>query len=70
MTLQLFASIVAGVISIIFWLTSFIILYHLTRFGIGTLPKKLSALFLIGAVGLFSISFLIYAGIDFNAIRL
>jgi hypothetical protein len=43
-----------------FWMMVFVIFYHLTRFGVGTLPKKLSAIFLSGAVILFCASLLLY----------
>ncbi len=49
-----------------FWLMVFFIFYHLTRFGIGTLPKRLAALFLVGAVTLFSIALLFFTQIDLN----
>jgi len=45
---------------LIFWITSFVILYHLVRFGIGTLPKKLGAVFLIGSVLLFTLTLVAY----------
>ncbi len=44
----------------------FFIFYHFTRFGIGTLPKRLAALFLVGAVILFSISLLFFSTLDLN----
>ena len=54
------ANILVGIIFFVFWLTAFVILYHLTRFGVGTMPKKLAALFLTGSVTLFSISVILY----------
>ncbi len=61
----------AGVLFIffLFWLMVFFTFYHFTRFGIGLLPKRLSALFLIGAVGLFSVSVLFYTHIDLSILR-
>ena len=68
---------VAGLVNFIaaflflgFWLFSFVVLYHLTRFGVGVLPKKLSVVFLIGAVSLFSWSIVCFVGLDLNAIKL
>ena len=53
-------------IFVVFWLVSFVILYHLLRFGIGVLPKKLAGLFLLGAVILFCTSLLLYQRVEFN----
>lgn len=52
----------------LFWLMSFFILYHLARFGVGTFPKRLSALFLGGAAILSSVAFLSYVSLDLNAL--
>lgn len=52
-----------------YWIFNFIILYHLTRFGIGTQPKKLAAVFLLGSVTIFLVSTLLFTQIDFGSIR-
>jgi hypothetical protein len=52
----------------LFWLFAFFIIYHLARFGVGTLPKRLGALFLGGAVVLSSAAFLSYASLDLGAL--
>lgn len=52
------------VLFLAFWIFNFIIIYHLTRFGVGTLPKKLSVLFLLGSVALFFSSVVFFANID------
>lgn len=49
-----------------FWLVAFIILYHLSRFGVGTLPKKLAALFLLGSLTLFTVSVIAYYNLNVN----
>ncbi len=59
-------NIIAGVVLVFFWLVTFFIFYHLTRFGIGLLPKRVVALFIIGAVILFSLSLIGYATLDLN----
>jgi len=51
-------------IFLIYWVVVFITLYHLTRFGIGTQPKRLAAIFLLGAVLLFCVSVFAYANLD------
>lgn len=68
--IQTIANLAVVVIFIIFWITAFVILYHLTRFGVGTMPKKLSALFLIGAVLIFSTSVLLFSKLDLTAITI
>ena len=53
-----------------YWVFNFIILYHLARFGIGTQPKKLAAIFLLGSVVLFFISISVFSGLDINSLKL
>ncbi len=48
----------------VYWIVNFIILYHLIRFGIGTQPKKIAALFLCGLIVLFFLSVLFFSSID------
>lgn len=55
---------IAGLVFFFFWLASFVILYHLTRFGIGVLPKRFSVIFLIGTVTLFSTALILYISLD------
>jgi len=52
-----------------YWIFNFIILYHLTRFGIGTQPKKFAAIFLLGSVTLFFVSAVLFAGLDLNSLK-
>jgi hypothetical protein len=52
----------------IFWGVVFIVLYHLSRFGIGVKPKQLAAVFFLGSMVLFSISAIIYINIDIGSI--
>lgn len=63
------ANILVALILVGFWLVAFVIFYHLSRFGVGTLPKKLSALFLVGSLGLFVWVILSYHNLDFNLLR-
>jgi hypothetical protein len=53
---------------LVYWIFNFIILYHLTRFGIGTQPKKFAAVFLLGSIILFFISASFFAGLDTDAL--
>jgi len=43
-------SITATAAIAIFWLLSFFVLYHLIRFGVGTKPKQLALIYLLGSV--------------------
>ena len=54
---------------LIYWVFNFIILYHLARFGVGTQPKKFAAIFLLGSVFLFSMSSLLFLGLDINSLK-
>ncbi|MEK7217461.1 MAG: hypothetical protein AAB374_01640 [Patescibacteria group bacterium] len=42
-------------ISLVYWIPAFFIVYHLTRFGIGSRPKFIALVFLVGSVILFSL---------------
>ena len=53
-----------------YWTFNFVIIYHLARFGIGTQPKKLAAIFLLGSVVLFFISISVFSGLDINSLKL
>jgi hypothetical protein len=60
---------IAVVIGIaIYWILTFAILYHLTRFGIGTQPKRFAAIFLFGSVFLSSAYAILFAIFDINSI--
>lgn len=61
-------NLVVFVVMVGFWLVAFVILYHLSRFGVGTLPKKLAALFLVGGLVLFTVSVIAYYNLDTNLI--
>ena len=58
----------AAIIILGFWIFVFIIFYHLVRFGIGTQPKIISALFVLGSFSLFFISTMLFLGIDWSSI--
>lgn len=49
---------------ILYWIFNFVILYHLERFGVGTQPKKMAAVFLFGAVVLFFSCTILFANLD------
>lgn len=54
----------AFILIIPYWAFVFIIFYHLVRFGVGTQPKILSAIFVFGAFVIFFITIVIFSNID------
>lgn len=56
----------AAIIVLSFWVFVFIVFYHLVRFGIGTQPKILSAVFMFGSFALFFLSIFLFSNIDWN----
>ena len=68
--LEVFINVLVAVIMVGFWLVAFVIFYHLTRFGVGILPKKLAALFLIGSLAFFVWSTIAYYTLDLTALSL
>ena len=55
-----------GLILFVYWILSFVILYHLTRFGIGTQPKKFAAIFLFGSVVIATAALVLFIRLDVN----
>lgn len=58
------ANLLMVFIFLVFWTSCFAVFYHLIRFGVGTLPKRLSALFLVGSVTLFCFAVVLYIKLD------
>ncbi|MEK7507352.1 MAG: hypothetical protein AAB585_02300 [Patescibacteria group bacterium] len=53
---------------VLYFVYTFIIVYHLTRFGIGTKSKLAALIFFVGTLVLLMIFFTIYASLDTQAI--
>lgn len=47
----------------VYWTLMFTVLYHLIRFGVGTLPKKIAIVFLAGGIVLSMVTILFFAEI-------
>lgn len=62
--IPLILNIFAGLGLLTYWLIAFVILYHLSRFGIGTQPKKFAAAFMFGSVVLSATSIVLYTRTD------
>ena len=69
-TLEIIFNILAALIFLIYWGASFIILYHLTRFGIGVQPKKFAAVFLFGSVVLSGAAIILFMNLDIKPLLL
>ncbi|MBX4181681.1 hypothetical protein KW807_02345 [Candidatus Parcubacteria bacterium] len=63
-------NILIGLIYLAFWGVAFLILYHLTRFGVGVQPKRLAAAFFLGAIILFGTSLILFANLDLSPLKL
>ena len=66
--LEIIFNTLAAVVFLIYWGAAFIILYHLTRFGIGVQPKKFAAIFLFGSVVLSCAAIILFMNIDINSL--
>ena len=66
--LSIILNILASLIFLVYWIAAFIILYHLTRFGIGVQPKKFAAIFLFGSVVLSGTAIILFMNLDLNSL--
>ncbi len=65
-TLSLYGVFIGSIV--FYWGMTFFVLYHLIRFGIGTKPKRLSFIFLLGSIFLTLISTIMFLLIDTNEV--
>ena len=68
LSLEIIFNTLVAIIFLIYWGVAFVILYHLTRFGIGVQPKKFAAIFLLGSVALSFLTIILFTGIDKNSL--
>jgi len=61
--MAIFLILFGVILGFYFWYT-FCIIYHLIRFGVGTKPKSLSLIFLIGSFVLFTFTVLAFLKIN------
>lgn len=66
--LEIIFNVLIAVIFLVYWGMAFIILYHLTRFGIGVQPKRFAAIFLLGSVILSAATIILFMNIDINSL--
>jgi len=69
-TLEIIFNILVALIFLIYWGAAFIILYHLTRFGIGVQPKKFAAVFFFGSVVLSGTAIILFMNLDIEPLLL
>jgi len=60
--------IIGLVLALIYLWFLFCIVYHLIRFGIGSLPKILALIFFLGSFCLFGLTMLLFIKIDWQAL--
>jgi len=53
------------IVLIVFAINAFFIVYHLTRFGIGTAPKIIALIFVVGCMFMVLIIIALYVGLTF-----
>lgn len=63
-----FLGIAIVFLALIYWIPAFFIVYHLTRFGIGSRPKFIALVFLVGSVVLFSMFIIGASQLDLTAL--
>lgn len=51
---------------IIYWALTFVIIYHLTRFGVGTQPKRFAAVFMLGSLVLSTIAIVLFTKLEIS----
>ena len=56
-------------VSAVYWVFTFMIFYHLIRFGIGIQPKRLAFVFIVGAGVLYCVSVIALFSIDILALQ-
>lgn len=67
--LEIIFNIAVALVFLFFWGLSFVILYHLTRFGIGVQPKRFAIIFLLGAVIISGVALILFTNIDLTTIK-
>jgi hypothetical protein len=68
-TPKLILVLLGMIVFLLYWIFNFTIIYHLARFGVGTLPKKLAAIFMLGSIILFFITISLSAGVNVDAVK-
>ncbi len=59
--IKTYATFIYAFLMLVYWTGTFVILYHLIRFGIGNQPKRIAIVFLAGSLILSIITTLFFA---------
>lgn len=65
--LEIIFNVLVGGLFIGYWAVAFIIIYHLTRFGIGVQPKKFAAIFMLGSLMLSTVAIVLFTKFELGA---
>jgi hypothetical protein len=60
-----YATFIYAFLLLLYWSGTFVVLYHLIRFGIGSQPKRIAVVFLSGSLILSIITTLFFAQVIF-----
>jgi len=63
--IKTYATFIYAFFMLVYWTGTFVILYHLIRFGIGNQPKRIAIVFLAGSLILSIITTLFFAQVIF-----
>ncbi|MDQ5912267.1 MAG: hypothetical protein QG568_482 [Patescibacteria group bacterium] len=63
--IKTYATFIYAFLMLVYWTGTFVILYHLIRFGIGNQPKRIAIVFLAGSLILSIITTLFFAQVIF-----
>ena len=66
--LEIIVNVLAAGILFTYWAVTFIILYHLTRFGIGVQPKRFAAIFIFGSLVLSVTAIILFLNLDISSL--
>lgn len=66
--LEIIFNVFIIVILVIYWIFAFVIVYHLTRFGVGTQPKRIAGIFLAGSLILSATIIIFFTKIDVSGL--
>ena len=64
-----FISLLALLFVFAYLIYSFVLVYHLTRFGIGTKPKKAALVYFTGSILLLMVLLVLYIQIDVGGVK-
>jgi hypothetical protein len=63
--IKTYATFIYAFLMLVYWSGTFVVLYHLIRFGIGNQPKRIAIVFLAGSLILSIITTLFFAQVIF-----